>query len=116
MRKLPNSSGSVLVHHASLDKSVNPKLLESLMHIPPLHTRGQWVLRPLLCHRPVPFALILTQGFLDLATGFGVVLNKLRRSRQRIRKLKCQLVYLFAVHGSHNVKVRPPSPFIIGLL
>lgn len=86
------------------------------MHIPLLHIWRQFCLGPLLCHRLVLLALIVSQTPLNLTPSSVVVAEVLRRSWRILRQLKCQFVYFWAVHDSQDIKVRPLSLFKSGLL
>jgi hypothetical protein len=81
------------------------------VRIPLLHPRGQLALRPFLCHRLVLLTLIFGQLLPNLIASSFVVGEIVRRSRRVFRKLNCQLVYFFSVHGGQHVSVRPFSGF-----
>jgi len=75
------------------------------MHILLLQLRRQWFLQPLLYHRHVLFFLTLGQLQLNFTKGSLVGFQVGWRSRCALQELECQLVYLLAVHGGHDIKV-----------
>ena len=86
------------------------------MHILLLHIWRQLCLGPLLCHRLVLLALIVSQIPFNLTASSIVVVEVLRQSWCIFRQLKCQMVYFLVVHDSQNIKVWPLLLFKSGIL
>jgi hypothetical protein len=73
------------------------------MHLPVLHIWRQSFLGPLLCHRLVLLAHIVSQRLLNLTASSIVVAEVLRGSWQIFGQLACQFMYFWAAHGSHDI-------------
>ena len=81
-----------------------------------LHIWRQLCLGPLLCHRLVLLALVVSQIPLNLTASSIVVVEVLRQSWHIFWQLKCQFVYFLAAHDSQDIKVQPLPLFKSSLL